>query len=343
MNAEFSLFPEEASSAAPAVDALFFFIVGVSLFFATITAVLVVYYSLRYRRKSPDHYPPAIHGSNRMEVLWAGFLLVLFLVIFFWGAFQALSMVNPPDDAMEVYVVGKQWMWQMQHPEGGQREINELHVPVGKPVKLIMTSEDVIHSFFIPAFRVKQDVLPVKDRFTYLYFTPTKTGNYHLFCAQYCGTQHSRMIGWVHVMEPSDYGRWLGGKADLSMALRGRQLFLKYQCIACHGGDSQARAPLLEELYGKTVTLTDGRVVDATEDYLRRSIRDPKADIVSPYQPIMPAFGPDQMDDLQLQQLVEFIKTLGRNQTPTRNEFTPAPEQRDQESGVRSQESGKNE
>ena len=214
----------------------------------------------------------------------------------------------------------------LQHPEGGQREINELHVPVGRPVKLIMTSEDVIHSFFIPAFRVKQDVVP--GRYTYVWFQPTKVGDYHLFCAQYCGTQHSRMVGWVHVMEPDEYQRWLSGKADESMALRGRQLFLKYQCIACHSGDSQAKAPLLEELYLKTVRLRDGRNVTADEDYIRRSIRDPKADIVDPYQPIMPTFGPDQMDEEQLQDLVAFIVTLGRDQTPTRNEATPAPEQK---------------
>ena len=325
MNPGFSLFPDQASSVAPGVDALFLFIVGVSVSFATVTAVLLVYFALRYRRKSADHFPKAIEGSGRMEILWVGFLLVLFLLIFFWGAVQYLNMMRPPDDAMEVYVVGKQWMWHLQHPEDGQREINELHVPVGRPVKLIMTSEDVIHSFFVPAFRVKQDVVP--GRYTYMWFTPTKAGDYHLFCAQYCGTQHSRMIGWVHVMEPEEYEKWLSGKADQSMALRGRQLFLKYQCIACHSGDSQAKAPLLEELYLKKVRMRDGRVVTADEEYLRRSIRDPKADVVDPYEPIMPTFGPDQMDDEQLQDLVAFIKALGRDQTPTRNEFTPPPEQ----------------
>ncbi len=326
MNPDFTLFPEQAAAAAPGVDALFLFIVGVSVFFSTVTAVLVIYYSLRYRRKSENHFPTPIHGSPRMEVVWLGFLSALFLVMFFWSAYQYLWMMHTPDDAMEVYVVGKQWMWHLQHPEGGQREINELHVPVGRPVKLIMASEDVIHSFFIPAFRVKQDVVP--GRYTYVWFQPTKVGDYHLFCSQYCGTQHSRMGGWVHVMQPDEYQRWLSGKADESMALRGRQLFLKYQCIACHSGDSQAKAPLLEELYLKTVTLRDGRKVKADEDYLRRSIRDPKADIVDPYQPIMPTFGPDQMDEGQLQDLVAFIKTLGRDQTPTRNEATPAPEQK---------------
>jgi len=324
MNTDFRLFPEQASSAAPSVDTLFLFIVGVSVFFSVITAVLLIYFALRYRRKSPGHFPRPVEGSTRMEALWALFLLVMFLLIFFWGAFQYLGMIHPPENAMEVYVVGKQWMWHLQHPEGGQREINELHVPVGQPVKLTMTSDDVIHSFFIPAFRVKQDVVP--GRFTYLWFTPTKTGSYHIFCAQYCGTQHSRMVGWVHVMDPAEYQQWLSGRADQSMALRGRELFLKYQCIACHSGDSQAKAPLLEDLYRKEVHLRDGRVVTADDEYIRRSIREPAADIVDPYQPIMPTFGPDQMSSDDLENLLVFIKTLGPNQTPTRNERTPAPE-----------------
>ena len=323
MNTDFTLFPDQASTAAPGVDMLYFFVIGVSVFFSTVTAVLLIYFALRYRRTSNNQVPPAIHGSPRMEVAWAGFLLVLFLVMFFWATHQYLKMMRPPDNAMEVYVVGKQWMWQLQHPEGGQREINELHIPVGKPVKLIMTSEDVIHDFFVPAFRVKQDVLP--NRYTYMWFQANKTGDYHLFCAEYCGTQHSRMGGWVHVMEPDQYEKWLSSKADLSMALRGRQLFLKFQCIACHSGDSKAHAPLLEDLYRRRVDLDDGRTVEANEDYIRRSIREPKADVVSGYKPIMPKFGPDQMDDLQLQQLVAFIKNLGRDQTPTRNEATPPP------------------
>ena len=336
MNSDFTMFPEQASTAAAGVDALYFFIIGISGFLSTLTAVLLIYFAIRYRRKSPDQYPKRIHGSTLLESACAIGLFVLFLAMFFWSTSQYLWMMHPPDDAMEVYVVGKQWMWQLQHPEGGQREINELHIPLGKPVKLVMTSEDVIHDFYVPAFRVKQDVLP--GRYTYLWFQPIKEGDYHLFCGEYCGTQHSRMGGWVHVMAPEKYQQWLSGKADLSMALRGRQLFLKYQCVACHSGDSRARAPLLEELYHKTVSLSDGRFIEANDEYIRRSIREPKADVVSGYKPIMPAFKPEQMDDLELQQLVVFIKNLGRDQTPTRNENTPAPEDRGQESGVRGQE-----
>jgi cytochrome c oxidase subunit 2 len=320
---DFSLFPREGSTAAGGVDQLFFFIVGVSLFFSVVTAVLLIYFAVRYRRRSEDHFPAPIVGSHKLETIWAVFLLCLFLAMFGWGAAVWLSLLRPPPDATEVYVVGKQWMWHLEHPEG-QREINELHVPVGRPVKLVMTSEDVIHSFYIPDFRIKQDVLP--GRYTFMWFTAKTPGRYRLFCSEYCGTEHSRMGGWVVAMEPADYAEWLTAHADESMAMRGRQLFLKQQCIACHSGDSRARAPLLEELYLKDVPLEDGRTVVADDNYIRRSVREPRADVVAGYKPIMPAFGPEQLDDMELQQLVEFIKHLGRGQTPTRNERTPAPE-----------------
>jgi len=320
----FSLFPEQASTFAPQVDALYFFTIGISTFFALVVAVLLVYFAIRYRRRSEDYYPRPIMGSLKLEVSWTIVTLVLFMVIFFWGATVYMGAIRPPDDATEIYVTGKQWMWKIQHP-GGQREINELHVPVGRPVKLIMTSEDVIHDFFIPDFRTQMSVLP--GRYTYMWFQASKPGRYHLFCAEYCGTEHSRMGGWVVALEPDDYGRWLDGQhADLSMASRGRQLFLKYQCIACHSSDSQARAPVLEELYLKEVTLQDGRKPIANDEYLRRSVRQPKADIVAGFKPIMPAFGEEQMNSEDLNDLVAFIKTLKRGQTPTRNERTPAPD-----------------
>jgi cytochrome c oxidase subunit 2 len=346
MTPDFSLFPEQASTFAGSVDGLYFFIIGVCFFFSVVTAVLLIVFALKYRRRAGNELPPQHVDSIKMEIGWSSALLVLFVGIFCWSARLFFVMAQPPADALEIYVVGKQWMWKVQHEEG-QREINELHVPVGRPILLIMTSEDVIHSFSVPAFRIKQDVLP--GRFTTLWFEATRSGRYHLFCAQYCGTQHSRMGGWVTVMEPADYEAWLtgamppasrpagtmdqapaeewltGSQADLSMATRGRQLFLKLQCIACHSGDSRARAPLLEELYGKTVTLADGSTVVADDNYIRESIRQPGAKIVAGYQPIMPVFGPEQVDETELQQLVVFIKSLGRGQTPMRNERTPPP------------------
>ena len=326
MRTDFSLFPDSASTFAGPVDGLFFFILFVTLFFSVLIAILLVYFAIRYRRRSETDIPKPIISVPRMESAWLVFLFALFIGIFFWGASVYFNMARPPDDAMEVYVVGKQWMWKVQHPDGAT-EINELHIPVGQPVKLVMTSEDVIHDFYVPAFRTKQDVVP--GRYSYLWFQATKPGRYHLFCAEYCGTDHSRMGGWVVAMERSDYEQWLAGKANFSMAQRGRQLFLKHQCITCHSGTSQAKAPILEDLYGKKVALQDGRTVEANEDYIARSIRDPKADIVDGYRPIMPAYAPEQLDDQELQQLIAFIKALKTGQTPTRNEETPAPEDKD--------------
>jgi cytochrome c oxidase subunit 2 len=324
---DFSLFPESASTFAGKVDGLFFFILFVTLFFSVLIAILLVYFAIRYRRRSETEIPKPIVSAPRMESAWLVFLFVLFISIFFWGAITYFSMARPPDDAIEVYVVGKQWMWKVQHPEG-VTEINELTIPVGQPVRLVMTSEDVIHDFYIPAFRTKQDVLP--GRYSFMWFQATKPGRYRLFCAEYCGTDHSRMGGWVVAMEQSDYEKWLASsKANFSMAQRGEQLFLKHQCITCHTGTSQAKAPSLENLFGKKVTLQGGRTVEANEDYIARSIRDPKADIVDGYRPIMPAFPPEQLDDLELQQLIEFIKALKTGQTPARNEETPAPENKD--------------
>jgi cytochrome c oxidase subunit 2 len=322
MNTEFSLFPDQASTFAGRVDALYFFILGVTLFFAVLVALLLVYFAIRYRRRSDDYIPPRILGAHRFEVMCIGSLFLLFMVIFAWGGWTYFSMVRPPDNAMEVYVVGKQWMWTVQHPDGA-REINELHIPVNQPVKLLMTSEDVIHDVWIPAFRAKQDVLP--GRYTVLWFQATKPGRYHLNCAQYCGTEHSTMVGWVEVMERTDYDAWLSRKADLSMGQRGRQLFLKHQCITCHNREQQ-RAPLLENLYGTKVALEGGSSAVFDEAYITESIRDPKAKIVAGYRPIMPPFPPKRLDEQELQDLIEYLKNLKEGQTPKRTEQTAPPE-----------------
>jgi cytochrome c oxidase subunit 2 len=319
----FSLAPESASTHAPLVDSVFLFIIGVSVVFATITAILLIYFAVKYRRRSNDEFPTPEHASHRVEWIWLSALFVLFMFMFFWATSTYFAMIRPPDDSLEVYVTGKQWMWKIQHA-GGQREINELHVPLGRPVRLVMTSEDVIHDFFIPDFRIKQDVLP--GRYSWLWFQATKAGVYRLYCAEYCGTQHSHMIGWVTVMEPEKYTEWLRGRADLGMALRGRQLFLKYQCIACHAGDNTGHAPSLEDIFEKDVPIQGMGLVRANEQYLRESIRYPLAKLHSGYKPIMPQFGPEQMSDDDLQDLVTFIKTLKRGGTPTRNEQTRAPE-----------------
>jgi cytochrome c oxidase subunit 2 len=257
------------------------------------------------------------------------------MVMFLWGASVFLAIARTPDDAIEVHVVGKQWMWKLQHA-GGQREINELHVPVGRRVKLTLTSEDVIHSFFVPAFRTKVDVLP--GRYVQSWFEATKVGRFHLFCAEYCGTYHSGMIGTVHVLEQEGYDAWLDRRAEGSPALEGRKLFLKLQCVACHSADAEARGPNLEGLYGRRVPLRDEPSVLATDAYLRESILRPRARIVAGFEPIMPSYQgrlADQEDGVGQEEamirLIAYLKSLGPGQTPLRTDAFPPPEANDKE------------
>src|SRR5207248_8526875 len=238
--------------------------------------------------------------------------LFIFAFIFVWGAVIYFKERTPPRGATEIYVVAKQWMWKLQHEEG-QREINELHVPVGRDVKMILTSQDVIHSFYVPAFRIKQDVLP--GRYTTTWFHPTRAGTYHLFCAEYCGTQHSGMIGQVVVLEPAQYQSWLsGGGAAGSMASNGQHMFLQRGCSTCHRSDMQGRGPNLVGLFGRQVQLEDGRTVIADENYIRESILNPAAKVVSGFKPIMPVFQ-GMVSEEQLNVLVAYVKSL--NQSPS--------------------------
>jgi len=221
-------------------------------------------------------------------VTWSVVPLLLMMILFVWGARVYFAIARPPANAAELFVVGKQWMWKIQHPEGN-REINELHVPLGRPIKLTLTSEDVIHSFFLPEFRIKTDVLP--GRYSTLWFQADRTGEFHLFCAQYCGAEHSRMVGRVIVMEPRDYQAWLGGERRGGRSVdSGEALFVSRACNTCHRPDTAARAPLLAGLIGRRVALQGGRSVVADEGYVRESILDPQAKIVAGYQPIMPTF-----------------------------------------------------
>src|SRR2546425_1447365 len=267
----FPLFPEQASTVAGKVDALYFFLIGVALFFSLLIAGLVVFFAIKYRRRSEAEPPPEpATGGATLEIVWSLIPLGISMVIFGWGASVFFTINRPPADAQEVYVVARQWMWKLQHMEG-QREINELHIPVGHAVRLKMTSEDVIHSFYVPAFRVKQDVLP--GRYTQIWFHPTKPGKYHLFCAEYCGTKHSGMIGWVYVMDPPEYQAWLsGGAGEGSLASRGEKLFQDLACANCHKPDGSGRGPSLEGLFGKTIEIEGGQKVTVDEEYLRESI-----------------------------------------------------------------------
>jgi cytochrome c oxidase subunit 2 len=289
------------------VDSLYFFLLTITAFFSILIAGLITFFAIRYRRRSEVELPEPITGSTKLEMFWTVTPLIIVMVIFVWGAKVFLTLNRPPTDAMPIYVVGKQWMWKLQHLEG-QREINELHVPVGRSVRLIMSSEDVIHSFYIPAFRVKQDVLP--RRYTSVWFRATQPGEYHLFCAEYCGTKHSGMIGKVVVMEPVAYETWLsGGPRDQSMSARGQALFQSFSCHTCHKADGSGRGPALEGIFGKIVTLQTGQKVLVDENYIRESILTPTLKVVAGYQPVMPTFQ-GQINEDGLVQLVAYIKSL---------------------------------
>ena len=318
----FRLFPVEASSISAEVDQLLFFLLAVAAVFTVVIFAAILFFAIRYRRRSDNELPRPIHGSIPLEIVWSVIPFGLSMVMFTWGASVFFRERRPPDNALPIYVVAKQWMWKLQHPEG-QREINELHIPVGRPVKLTMTSEDVIHSFFVPAFRTKQDVVP--GRYTTTWFTAIKPGKYHLFCAEYCGNNHSGMGGWIYVMEPQDYEAWLsGGTPGATLAENGRTLFENLACANCHKSDGTGRCPDLTGLFGKDVKLADGSTVKADEGYIRESILRPEAKIVAGYQPSMPTFQGLVTEEGVLQ-LIEYVKSLGPNPGAGQAEGLAAP------------------
>lgn len=299
--------PEQASSQAGRVDSLFAFLCVLTILVGGLITLVIIYFAVKYRRRN-DEIPRPIEGSMKLETVWMVIPFIISMGIFVWGASIYYAMYRAPKEALEIYVVAKQWMWKFQHLDG-QREINELHVPVGRKVKVTMTTEDVIHSFFVPAFRVKLDVVPGK--YSTVWFEATKPGRYHLFCAEYCGTSHSGMIGWVNVMEASEYQAWLaGGAVEGSLASTGEKLFQQLACITCHRSDAQGRGPVLEGLFGKEVQLQDGAKVTVDEAYIRESILNPRAKVVAGFQTIMPTFQ-GQVSEEQLLQLIAYIKSIG--------------------------------
>jgi len=319
MDRTLPFFPEQASTAAGRVDALYYFLIAVSAFFTLLIAVLLVYFAVKYRRRSESERPQPVAGSLKLEIAWTVIPLAISMVMFFWGASLFFALSRPPEGAIEIYAVGKQWMWKFQHVDG-QSEINELHVPVGRPVRLTMASEDVIHSFFVPAFRTKTDVLP--GRLSTAWFEATRPGRYHLFCAEYCGTKHSGMIGWIVAMDPVEYQTWLGGGAATgSLADAGQKLFQQHACNTCHRPDSLARGPNLEGLFGKPVRLASGQTVTADESYLRESIVAPNAKLVEGFQPLMPTYQ-GLISEEGILQLIAYIKSLG--QPPATQQQVPA-------------------
>jgi len=302
----FALFPPEASKIAPQMDALYFFIVLVSLIGLTIVVLLITSFSVLYSKR---RHPVAvqIEGSTLLEATWTIIPLGLFLMMFVWGALIYFRVYTPPANAMNIYVVGKQWMWKAEHP-GGQHEINSLHVPTRQPVQLTLISQDVFHSFSIPAFRVKREAIP--GRYTTVWFEPTVPGTYHLFCTQYCGTEHSHMIGDVVVMTPEDYKKWLASSTSgMSLAQNGERLFASLSCTACHNTRPDARGPSLANVYGATLTLTSGQRITADDAYLREAILNPSQHITQGYAPIMPTYQ-GQVSEEGVFALVEYIKHL---------------------------------
>ena len=305
----FPLFPPEASSIAPYADAFFLFLLLISLFGTSVVVLMVISFSVLYRKeRNPE--ATQIEGSTLLEATWTIIPLALFMICFVWGALLYFRIYDPPTNAMNIYVVGKQWMWKAEHP-GGQHEINALHVPIGRPVQLTMISQDVFHSFSIPAFRVKREVIP--GRYTTVWFTATKAGTYHLFCTQYCGTLHSEMIGEVTAMTPADYEAWLAGSTSgTSLAQNGERLFANLGCNACHSGNASARGPNLAEVYGSKVQLVNGSYAQVDDAFLRDSILNPTMHVTSGYAPIMPTYQ-GQVSEEGLIDLVEYIKKLHTN------------------------------
>lgn len=313
------IFPEQASTFAWQVDLLYVYLIVVSVVFTIPIVAAIFYFGIKYHEREKFATPEEMHGSIMLETTWSIIPFVVSMTIFLGGAIVFYNQFRLPDDGMDVYVVGKQWMWKIQHSTG-HREINELHVPVGQRVKLTMTTEDVLHDFSIPAFRTKVDVVP--GRYTYLWFEATKPGKYHLFCAEYCGLNHSGMGGYVYVMEQRDFDNWLSGNVSGQTPVEaGRDLFEnKLGCASCHAGGQQQRGAKLEGIFNKEVKLVGGQSVVADEAYIRNSILNPSGQIVEGFQPIMPTFK-GQVTEEQLVQLVAFIKSLSGVTGTT----TPAP------------------
>ncbi len=311
MDTGFSLFPEQASTFAADVDALYFFVIAVSAFFALVVAVAVVIFGVKYRRKYAGEIGARIEGNLPLELMWSVIPTIIAMVMFGWGASVYYHLRRSPDEALQLYAVGKQWMWKFQHLEG-QREINELHVPTGRPVKIMMTSEDVLHSLYFPALRTKMDVIP--GRYTTLWFEANKPGTYHIFCAEYCGTRHSGMIGSVVVMDPAAYQNWLAGGGEGSLAQRGAAMFQQLACNTCHLDTGQGRGQSLKDIFGKPVELADGSTTIVNEAYLRESILNSQAKVVKGFQPLMPTFQ-GLISEEGLVALIEHVKSMSPTAT----------------------------
>jgi cytochrome c oxidase subunit II len=299
---------QSASTVGPSVDALFLSLLGITALVAIAVASLIVIFAVRYRHNAKVDRSSPPQRVRWIEIAWTATPLAIFIGLFMWSSILFAGFYRPPRNAMRVHVLAKQWMWKLEH-ESGRREINELHVPLGQPVELIMTSQDVIHSFFVPAFRTKQDVLP--GRYTSLWFTATRTGRFNLFCAEYCGTDHANMHGSVVVLQPAEFASWLAaGPTTESLVTRGSEIYRRAGCSGCHEPTSTVHAPGLTGLAHRLVHLRDGRQVVADEAYLRDSILLPGKEVVAGFAPIMPSYQ-GQLDEEELSALIAYIASRG--------------------------------
>jgi len=313
MFAGIPLFPEQASTLAPRVDNLYFFIVAVTAFFGIVTSVVVVWFAMKYRTEDPNAIGARITGSIPLELAWSIIPFVISIVIFVWATDVFIDIYRPPDQTLEIYATGKRWMWKFQHLDG-KGEINELHVPVGRAVKVTFTSEDVLHSLYFPSFRTKADAIP--GRYSSVWFTATKTGESHIFCAEYCGTNHSGMIGKVYVMEPAAYQAWLSGvSGEGTLAQRGERLFNDLACNTCHLDDGKGRGPSLVNKFGAQETMQSGDVITVDDSYVRESILTPQQKIVAGYQPLMPTFQ-GMVNEESVMALIEYVKSMQGTERP---------------------------
>jgi len=316
------LFPEAASTFASNVDSLYLFIVAVSVFFGVAVIIAMVAFGIIFKQKKPGEVGERIEGNLALELLWSIIPTIISMVMFGWGASAFFEMRVPPAETMTVYAVGKQWMWKFQHLEG-QREINELHIPAGRPIKITISSEDVLHSLYFPAFRTKTDAIP--GRYTELWFEAQQPGQHHIFCTEYCGTNHSGMIGTVTVLEETQYQAWLqGGGMEGTLAQRGAKLFNDLACSTCHLDTGQGRGPTLKDIVGTTVALQDGSSAVVDEAYLRESILNSQAKIVKGFQPLMPTFQ-GLISEENLVALIEHVKSLSPNPTTAAPAAMPTP------------------
>jgi cytochrome c oxidase subunit 2 len=303
-----SAFTTEASRHAALIDTIFYALVALSVVITLVVVGLVIGFAVRYRRGSrASRGPLPAFVQREFEIGWTSATVFLFLFIFWWAAASQLSALTPPHNALEIHVVAKQWMWKVEQPSGLQ-EIDEIHVPADQPVLLSMTSQDVIHALFLPALRLKQDVLP--DRYTYLWFTANKTGTFQLTCTEFCGTEHSRMAGRIVVMPPAAYAQWVSTQPQsVGLAREGEALFRSLGCSGCHAASSPVHAPDLNGVFGHPVHLADGRTVTADEAYLRDCILQTGHDVVAGYAPMMPSFK-GQVDEGQMIRLIAYLKSL---------------------------------